>query len=101
MNPVPVLQTVDMCGKMQEVSIFDPKHCKVGTRCAYNCMDVGSVFAASVHHITVVLDYSEYFTVGRWLNLHVETPVIVLPCTCSQPQRTGSKCPPVWPLHST
>ena len=33
--------------------------------------------------------------------LVVITAVTVLPCTCSPPQRTGPKCPPVWPLHST
>ena len=35
MNPVPVLQTVGLCGKLQEVSVWDPKHCEVGMRCAY------------------------------------------------------------------
>ena len=30
MNPVPVLQTVGLCGKLQEVSVWDPKHCEVG-----------------------------------------------------------------------
>ena len=32
--------------------------------------------------------------------LVVITAVTVLPCTCSPPQRTGPKCPPVWPVHS-
>ena len=31
MNPVPVLQTVGLCGKLQEVSVNLPKHCEVGT----------------------------------------------------------------------
>ena len=35
MNPVPVLQTVGLCGKLQEVSVLFPKHCEVGMRCAY------------------------------------------------------------------
>ena len=35
MNPVPVLQTVGLCGKLHEVSVTDPKHCEVGMRCAY------------------------------------------------------------------
>ena len=35
MNPVPVLQTVGLCGKLQEVSVWYPKHCEVGMRCAY------------------------------------------------------------------
>ena len=34
MNPVPVLQTVGLCGKLQEVSVRYPKHCEVGMRCA-------------------------------------------------------------------
>ena len=38
MNPVPVLQTVGFCGKLQEVSVRYPKHCEVGMRCAYRWM---------------------------------------------------------------
>ena len=38
MNPVPVLQTVGLCGKLQEVSVLFPKHCEVGMRCAYGWM---------------------------------------------------------------
>ena len=38
MNPVPVLQTVGLCGKLQEVSVGYPKHCEVGMRCAYRWM---------------------------------------------------------------
>ena len=38
MNPVAVLQTVGLCGKLQEVSIINPKHCEVGMRCAYRWM---------------------------------------------------------------
>ena len=38
MNPVPVLQTVGLCGKLQEVSVGYTKHCEVGMRCAYRCM---------------------------------------------------------------
>ena len=30
MNPVPVLQTVGLCGKLQEVSVVYPRHCEVG-----------------------------------------------------------------------
>ena len=33
--------------------------------------------------------------------LVVITPVTVLSCTCSPPQRTGARCFPVWPMHST
>ena len=36
MNPVPVLQTVGLCRKLQKVSVTDPKHCEVGMRCAYS-----------------------------------------------------------------
>ena len=35
MNPVPVLQTVGLCGELQEVSVRYPIHCEVGMRCAY------------------------------------------------------------------
>ena len=35
MDLVPVLQTVGLCGKLQEVAVWHPKHCKVGMRCAY------------------------------------------------------------------
>ena len=38
MNPVAVLQTVGLCGKLQEVSVISPKHCEVGMRCAYRWM---------------------------------------------------------------
>ena len=38
MNPVPVLQTVGLCGKLQEVTVWYPKHCEVGMRCAYRWM---------------------------------------------------------------
>ena len=38
MDPVAVLQTVGLCGKLQEVSVMYPKHCKVGKRCAYRWM---------------------------------------------------------------
>ena len=38
MDPVPVLQTVGLCEKLQEVAVFYPKHCKVGMRCAYRWM---------------------------------------------------------------
>ena len=34
MNPVPVLQIVGLCGKLQEVAVKLPKHCEVGMRCA-------------------------------------------------------------------
>ena len=27
---VPVLQTVGLCGKLQEVAVWHPKHCEVG-----------------------------------------------------------------------
>ena len=42
MNPVPALQTVGLCGKLQEVSVCFLKHCEVGMRCAQ--MDVDCVF---------------------------------------------------------
>ena len=35
MNPVAMLQTVGLYGKLQEVSVVFPKHCEVGMRCAY------------------------------------------------------------------
>ena len=35
LNPMPVLQTVGLCGKLQEVTVCYPKHCVVGMRCAY------------------------------------------------------------------
>ena len=38
MNPVPVLQTVGLCGKLQEVSVEYLTHCEVGMRCAYRWM---------------------------------------------------------------
>ena len=41
MNPVPVLQTVGLCGKLQEVSVMYQslvRHCEVGMRCAYRWM---------------------------------------------------------------
>ena len=38
MNPVPVLQTVGLCGKLQEVSVGYPEHCEVGMRCPYRWM---------------------------------------------------------------
>ena len=38
MNPVPVLQTVGLCGKLHEVTIIYPTHCEVGMRCAYRWM---------------------------------------------------------------
>ena len=38
MNPVPVLRTVSLCRKLQEVSVMFPKHCEVGMRCAYRWM---------------------------------------------------------------
>ena len=33
--------------------------------------------------------------------LVVIAPVTVMSCTCSPPQRTGARCRPVWPMHST
>ena len=69
-NPVPVLQVVDMCEKLQEVAVWYPEHCEVG------------IYEMCIQMVVI--------------------PVPVLPCTnCSPPQRTGSKCPPVWLLHST
>ena len=38
MDPMPVLQTVGLCGKLQEVSVWYSKHCEVGMRCAYRWM---------------------------------------------------------------
>ena len=38
MRPVPVLQTVGLCGKLQEVSVWSPEYYEVGMRCAYRCM---------------------------------------------------------------
>ena len=35
MDPVPVLQTVGLCGKLQEVAVRFLEHCRVGIRCAY------------------------------------------------------------------
>ena len=66
-NPVPVLQSVGSCVNLQEVSVWDPKHCEVGMRCAYRWMYI--VCSHSVPHVTVVLDYSECLTIGRCLNL--------------------------------
>ena len=55
MNPVAVLQTVDLCGKLQEVLVRYPKHCEVGMRCAYT--DVDCVFTQCMcPDILVVLD---------------------------------------------
>ena len=34
MNPVPVLQTVGLSGKLQEMTVRYPKNCEVGMRCA-------------------------------------------------------------------
>ena len=34
MNPVPVLQSVGLCGKLQEVSVWYPIHREVCTSCA-------------------------------------------------------------------
>ena len=30
MNPMPALQTVGLCGKLQEVTVWEAKHCEVG-----------------------------------------------------------------------
>ena len=38
MDPVAVLQTVGLCGKLQEVLVINPKHCEVDMRCAYRWM---------------------------------------------------------------
>ena len=38
MDPVAVLQTVGLCGKLKEVSVIYPEHCEVGMRCAYRWM---------------------------------------------------------------
>ena len=35
MNPVPVLQTAGLSGKLQEMTVRYPKNCEVGMRCAY------------------------------------------------------------------
>ena len=35
---VVVLQSVGLCGKLQEVSVWYPKHYEVGMRCAYRWM---------------------------------------------------------------
>ena len=53
MNPVPVLQTVGLCRKLQEVSVRYPKHCEVGMRCAYRWMYV-DVCSHSVPDFTVM-----------------------------------------------
>ena len=53
MNPMPVLQTVGLCGKLQEVSVEYPKHCEVSMRCAYRGMYV-DVCSHSVPAFTVV-----------------------------------------------
>ena len=56
MNPVAVLQTVGLCGNLQEVSVCYPQHCEVSMRCAYTdgcrlCVDT-----VHVPDIPVVLD---------------------------------------------
>ena len=38
MNPMTVLQTVGLCGKLQEVTVKNPNHCEVDMRCAYRWM---------------------------------------------------------------
>ena len=38
MNPVPVFQTLGSCGRLQEVTVRNPRHCEVGMRCAYRQM---------------------------------------------------------------
>ena len=43
MDPVAVLQTVGLCGKLQEVAVCYPEDCKVGMRCAYRWMLIGSL----------------------------------------------------------
>ena len=35
MNPVPLLQAVGLCGKLEVVVVNFAKHCVVGERCAY------------------------------------------------------------------
>ena len=63
-------------------------------------MDVDCVFAQCASHYcgTGLLRVLDHRQVSQ---LVVITAVTVLPCTCSPPQRTGPKCPPVWPLHNT
>ena len=43
LNPVAVLQTVGLCGKLQAVTVIFPNHCAVGMRCACIQMDVDCV----------------------------------------------------------
>ena len=43
-NPVAVLQTVGLCGILQEVAVFYPQYCEVGMRCVYRWMYVDCVF---------------------------------------------------------
>ena len=99
MNPVPVLQSVGSHVKLQEVTVTCPKHCEV--RRYEMCMqkDVDCVFTqcASCYCGTGLLRVLDRRQVSQ---LVVTTPVTVLSCTCSPPQRTGPKCPPVWPLHN-
>ena len=63
-------------------------------------MDVDCVFTHCASHYcgTGLLRVLDHRQVSQ---LVVITAVTVLPCTCSPLQRTGPKCPPVWPLHST
>ena len=53
MDPVAVLQTVGLCGKLQEVSVMDPLYCEVGMRCAYK-VD-GSVCSRLLYCFTSLL----------------------------------------------
>ena len=62
-------------------------------------MDVNCVFTQCASHycgaeLLRVLDHRQAS------HLAVITPVTVLPSTCSPPQKTGPKCPTVWPLHN-
>ena len=54
MNPMPVLQIVGLCGKLQVVSVRRLKHCEVGISCAYKW-----ILIACSHNLpdfTVVVD---------------------------------------------
>ena len=53
MNPVPVLQIVGLCGKLQEVSVRYPRHCEVGIYEMCIQIDV-DVCSHSVHAFIVV-----------------------------------------------
>lgn len=73
-NPMPLLQTVGLCRKLEVVVVKSAKHCEVGKRCAYTwfqnvhkaCCGTGLLGGGVLHHFPFTRPAANHFQKGTF-----------------------------------